>query len=94
MRFLFFLLFLCVIASHGFHFFSVPRRVKAATSITCSLSTPNEQRSAKKSNKKRRVDELLIERQQAVNKDEVEKMIMSGNVILNDSGEIITSSAL
>ena len=77
---------------HGFRLFPVVRPI---TSITCSSSIPrNEQLPTKKTNKKRRVDELLIERQQAANKDEVEKMIMSGNVILNDNGEIITSSAL
>ena len=94
---LLFLLFLWFVteSTTGFHRFSVHRRVKTTSSLTCSLSTSsNEQLPAKKTNKKRRVDELLIERQQAANKEDVEKLIMSGNVILNDNGEIITSSAM
>ena len=68
--------------------------VTTSSITTCSLSTNNEQQlPTKKTSKKRRVDELLIERQQAANKDEVDKMIMSGSVILNDNGEVITSSA-
>jgi 23S rRNA (cytidine1920-2'-O)/16S rRNA (cytidine1409-2'-O)-methyltransferase len=49
---------------------------------------------SKSNSKKRRVDELLIERHLAADKREVDQLAMSGSLVLEDNGEVIHSSSM
>ena len=64
------------------------RRTLHIAAATGAPSPPRKEKSAKK-----RVDELLLDRQLAATVADATRLVMSGAVILDDTGEVITSAA-
>lgn len=64
--------------------------VAGATDPETNIASPPKS----KNSKKRRVDELLIERQLVADKREADQLAMSGSLVLEDNGEVIHSSSM